>query len=523
MSECERARRLLALRPAECNQGERRLAEAHLQTCASCAAISRAHGEQDRLLERAASGLPVQLRWEPLLEQARRRQRGRRIGVRLRAVLSYAAATVAVIAMVGGLNALFRQFDGSRSAQPISSEGTVTAEGTATLRVQSTGVVTPSPIPTETSTPPSTSTSVPTPTPAPTETATPLPATHTPASPLPTAFGYGIQAEASADLDRVIKAVNDLGFGWLKQDVRWAQVEPARGEFDWVALDAIVQDCDAAGIRLMLSVIQAPAWSREGQAGVGPPVEAQDLADFAGTLAARYRGRVHAYEIWYGQNTKARWEGAPLSAEAYVRLLADAYAAIKDADPDAIVVSGALDPTGVDDGEWATNHLSYLQQMYQAGLREVCDVVGAHPAGYANPPDVYYEGGSLDPDRAYDDHPSFFFRNTMEDTYAVMEQNGDGDKRVWATEFGWATVDGLGVAPSPVYAFAADIDERQQADYIVGAYRWAREWGHAGTMFLWNLNLGPALGVEDAAAKYSIVYEDWSPRPAYAALKEMSK
>ena len=81
----------------------------------------------------------------------------------------------------------------------------------------------------------------------------------------------------------------------------------------------------------------------------------------------------------------------------------------------------------------------------------------------------------------------------------------------------------LGVASSPGYAFAADIDERQQADYIVGAYSWAREWGHAGAMFLWNRNFGPALGAEDPATKYGIVYEDWSPRPAYTALKEMAR
>ena len=58
-----------------------------------------------------------------------------------------------------------------------------------------------------------------------------------------------------------------------------------------------------------------------------------------------------------------------------------------------------------------------MVQMYDAGLGEVCDAVGVHPVGYANPPDVYYRRGDFDPARVFDDHRSFFFRNVMEDTY----------------------------------------------------------------------------------------------------------
>ena len=75
----------------------------------------------------------------------------------------------------------------------------------------------------------------------------------------------------------------------------------------------------------------------------------------------------------------------------------------------------------------------------------------------------------------------------MEDYYGVMAANGDRGKRVWATEFGWPTTDGMGVSASPGYEFANDINEQQQADYLVRAYTWSRNWGHAGVMFLWNL------------------------------------
>jgi hypothetical protein len=317
--------------------------------------------------------------------------------------------------------------------------------------------------------------------------------------------------------------VNDIGFGWIKQQVRWEHVEGSKGDYGFGGLDRLADTANAGGVKVLFSVVAAPGWARGGKSGVGPPDNYQDFYDFMGALASHFRGRVHAYEIWNEQNLKREWEGAPLSASDYVRLLRGAYQAVKAADPNAIVVSGAPTPTGISDGNWAIDDRTYLQQMYNAGLRYYCDAVGAHPSGYANPPDVRYAGGDFDPSRGYDDHPSFFFRNTMEDYYNIMAANGDGGKRIWATEFGWATTDGMGVPASEGYEFADDISEGQQADYIVRAYTWSRSWGHAGVMFLWNLNFWPVTGPKNEMAKYGIVRGDWSPRPAYIALQNMPK
>ncbi len=338
-----------------------------------------------------------------------------------------------------------------------------------------------------------------------------------------TGFGYGVQAHAPNGSTQVMQMITGMGFGWIKQQVRWEYTEGAKGDYGFKSLDTLVTQANANGIKVLFSVVSAPKWTRPGKPGHGPPNNYQDMANFMGAMARHFKGRVHAYEIWNEQNLKREWEGAPLSASDYVRLLKVVYQAIKAADPNAKVISGALTPTGISDGVWAIDDRTYLQQMYNAGLKFYCDGVGAHPSGYANPPDVYYRGGDFDPSRGYDDHPSFFFQNTMVDYYNIMVNNGDGGKRIWATEFGWPTVDGMGVEANAEYAFAKDITEQQQADYLVKAYQWARSWGHAGGMFLWNLNFWPAVGAENEMAKYSIVRGDWSPRPAYTALKNMPK
>jgi hypothetical protein len=335
--------------------------------------------------------------------------------------------------------------------------------------------------------------------------------------------GYGIQAHGEHGLDHVVAAVHDLGLGWVKQQVRWEQIEGTPGVYGWEGLDHIVDAYTSSGLKVLLSVSTAPNWARTDPAGHGPPDDYGRFSAFLLEMATRYKGRVQAYEIWNEPNVRREWEGAPLSAEDYVRLLRGAYRAIKSVDRSAIVVSAGLSPTSVNDGVYAIDDRAYLHAMYDAGAAYACDAIGIHPYGYANPPEIYYEGGNFDSDRGWDDHPSFFFRNTMEDYYAIMVAHGDRYKRVWATEFGWPTVDGMSVPPSPGQEYAADITEQQQAAYTVRAFIWAHEWGHAGVMFLWSLNYWPAAGRYSEMAKYSLVRWNWSPRPAYLAVKEMAK
>ncbi|OQY19355.1 MAG: hypothetical protein B6I34_09670 [Anaerolineaceae bacterium 4572_32.1] len=388
----------------------------------------------------------------------------------------------------------------------------------AVVRVEA---YTPTPTPTPTRTPTGT----------PRPTSTPQPA-NTPAVPAPQvapsvgyAFDYGIQAHAiGQDLGPIFDAIRQLGFRWLKVQVEWKNHEGSKGQYGWADLDRLVETAQLNGIKLLFSVVKAPTWARPGGTDLsveGPPANPQDYADFVGAVAARYRGRVHAYEIWNEQNLHYEWGNEPLDANRYVQLLKLAYQAIKAQDPGAIVVSGAPTPTGLNDGAIAIDDRTYLQQMYNAGLRYYCDAIGVHPSGYANPPDSKFGEGPAGP--SHSNHPSFFFRHTMEDYRAIMVISGDSNKRLWPTEFGWSTTHGLGAPPAQGYEYANYNTEQDQANYIVRAYQMAKAWGWVGPMFLWNLNYGPASGKFDEKAGFGIVYPNWAPRPAFYALANMPK
>ncbi len=384
-------------------------------------------------------------------------------------------------------------------------------------------------VPTPTFTPTATPTNTPTPKP----TATPQPAAAAGAEVVSSRaaagyFGYGIQADLITDgnHDRIFQHITAMGFNWVKQQVEWFRYNPAPGQYDWGPLDRIVASANAYGVNLLFSVVKAPRWARPaGDTDEGPPADPNTYGAFMREMAARYKGRVKAYEIWNEQNLYYEWggRGGKLSAARYMELLKVAYNAIKSVDPAAVVISGALTPTGVNDGDIAIDDRVYLEQMYQHGLARYCDAVGAHPSGYNNPPDADWRTWNDPSAPSFKGHPSFFFRGTMESYRNIMLKYGDGGKRIWPTEFGWATVENLGCGPAAGYGYAADNTEAEQAQFLVRAYQMGRAWGWVGPMFLWNLNFGPVSGAQDEKAAFGIVRPDWSPRPAFAALRDMPK
>jgi hypothetical protein len=393
------------------------------------------------------------------------------------------------------------------------------------------------------------------PTPVSTEIAVLTPATDyvsdpqvTPASPpavLPSdeVFGYGIAADALLLPDYTMGQVEGLGLGWVKQQVRWGDFSPGPGQMDWSGYDAVVEEANRRGLRLMLSVVDAPEWSHTSYVDDtpqgAPPDDFALFSDFLGQLVDRYRGRVHAIEVWNEQNLDREWDTAEgVNPERYVEMLRMAYQSIKSRDPNIIVISGALSPAA---GPWVDpnnpnritvmDDFEYLERSIAAGMLDVCDCVGAHHNGINIPPDVYCDGSYQDPTavfRGYWDppqppHHSWCFRTTLEGYHDRIVAAGS-NRPLCVTEFGWASSEGLNGYP-PGFEFAQDITLQEQADYIVQAYQMMRNWGFVRLAFLWNLdyaNKGPRTP-DDPNAPYSILDYNGVARPAFDAVGAMDK
>ena len=335
-------------------------------------------------------------------------------------------------------------------------------------------------------------------------------------------FGYGFNVYARGDADgadfnsKTIDAVKGAGFNWVRIQIQWQSVEPGKDQYDPLPLDRVVQQYQDSGVKILASVVKAPDWALD-PTGKQLLANYSDWEGFMHFLAVRYKGKIAAYEIWNEENLAAEM-GGTVRIEDYAHLLQGGYSGVKMADPEAVIVFGGLTPTGVNDPSIAVDDQKYLQQFYQyqnGAFTKYFDVLGMHVSATNNPPDTMYPDNP-GPD-GWSDDPSFYFRRA-EQLHQVQVQNGDG-RPVWITEFGWSTKN-----EAKGYEYGADITPQDQADYLVGAFDWAKKnWPWTTAMFVWNLNYSVVSDPADEKYPWAVINSDWSPRPAYTALQNMPK
>jgi hypothetical protein len=420
------------------------------------------------------------------------------------------------------LSALLLSACGGMSTPEMEPTGQAASAPTQAAQLTAAPAATNTAVPTPTE--PSLPTTIPPPSspPSPTATSTPLPPPP-PAGSAGASFAYGIQVDPSADPAEMFGHLKVLGIEWVKFQMSWKETEPQQGVRNWGEWDRLIRAYHDAGFKILLSVVKAPDWARPADTDLsqeGPPADPQTYAMFVGEMSQRYKGGVQAIEVWNEQNLAREGGGAPMPPEDYVALLEAAYQAIKTADSSIVVVSGGPTPAGDVPGA-AVDDINYLKAMYAAGLKSVSDAIGVHPSGYNCPASADWQTVT-DPNAVfrgpYDNrHHSWCFRGTMEGYREVMVANGDADKRLWPTEFGWAVSD----TPHSGYEYAADNTPDEQAVWIVEAFQQAEVWGWVGPMILWNLNYDITRPGSEQAA-FSILTAQ-GPMPAYQALADMPK
>jgi hypothetical protein len=343
--------------------------------------------------------------------------------------------------------------------------------------------------------------------------------------------GYGFNVwgltNDAATRDKVYGSVQDAGFNWVRQQVLWSAMEPQKGNFgnDTTAqLDQFVNGANAKGLKILLSVARSPDWVGTKN---GLPTKVQDFTDFMTFLTQRYKGKVQAYEIWNEQNY-AYETGGTVNVGAYIPVLKAGYQVVKKADPKAVVVFGGLTPTGVNDPSIALNDVEYLRQIYALNggeVKQYYDVLGAHPGSNCNPPDTSWPDNpatnpcGTDPDgsRSFQKNNSFYFKRIL-DLRKVMEDAGEAKTKMWLTEFGWTTAN-----QAKGYEYGKYNSPEQQAQYLVRAFELGKSYPWMGVMFVWNLNFATVTQPSDEKYPWGVLNADWTPRPAYTALKNMPK
>ena len=286
---------------------------------------------------------------------------------------------------------------------------------------------------------------------------------------------YGIQAFLWWHIEtddfigtRDADLVRDMGFTWLKQQMGWRDISPLqRGQYDWTRPDNIVKITQERGLKFLVRLDHQPSWAQaDPSASIpnGPPSDPALFGEFCGAMAQRYSGRIGAYEVWNEPNLTREWGNQTPDPAAYVALLKACYLAIKQADPEAIVISAGMAPTRYDDLSVAMWDNKFYEGMYAAGGAPYFDMLGVHAAGWMNPPEVSPDQTEADPNL----QSRYLTFRYVEDIRQIMVAHGDGDKQIAITEMGW-TSDSV----HNDYKWYA-VTEAQKADYLVRAYQYAR-------------------------------------------------
>lgn len=308
--------------------------------------------------------------------------------------------------------------------------------------------------------------------------------------------GASLLGRSEADLGRELDAIAAIGATYLRIDVYWAQIERRRGELDWATTDRIVDAARSRGLEILGVLDYSPAWARPpGTDDHSPPSNPADYANFARAAVRRYAPRgVHVWEIWNEPNITAFWKPRP-DPSAYAELLAAAYPAIKSADRDATVVSGGLSPApDAADGS-AIPPVRFLEAVYAAGGGGKFDAVGHHPSNYPRMP--------LTPEPG--DYNRNAFGGVTPALHETMQENGDGAKRIWATEMG---------APTPYGGMTPEY----LAEYIREAYSAWGSWPFTGPL-IWYAYRDAGTNPDDIEDHFGVTYADLRPKqPAHRAI-----
>jgi hypothetical protein len=333
---------------------------------------------------------------------------------------------------------------------------------------------TPAPVEQPTDTP---AAALETPTLAEQPTDTPAPAPTNTTAPRPVASGqmaspdYGAQAflwwrEDVADRDLTL--MRNAGFRWVKQWFAWNDIEGAgRGQYDWSIPDRIVQQAEDHGLNLLVRVDREPGWAGP------PPQNNAAFQEFLAGIATRYKGRIDAIQIWNEPNLAREWGNKAPNAAEYAQMLRDSYRTIKSIDPNMIVVTAGMAPTGTC-CDIAKPDDQFYREMYAAmggNSDGYFDMLGVHGAGFAAPPEVSPDETAANEEQFGGER--FFAFRRIEDIRQIMVQNGDADKRVVVLEFGWTT-DSRSETDYYWHGGGAGIDANIQGDYLVRAYQYAK-------------------------------------------------
>jgi hypothetical protein len=182
--------------------------------------------------------------------------------------------------------------------------------------------------------------------------------------------------------DQFLPQLRGLGAGLVRVYFYWSQVEPEPDRWSFDAVDAVLDQLDGSE-EVWVTVCSSSRWATRQATDFLPPSPAKDLEAyrrFVDRLVRHCAGRVR---YWQCDNEPSNvgllWAG---TAAEYVAQLKVMYQAVKDADPDALVVLGGA-PFGLPESPPDSPDRQFFDVLLRDG-RDAFDLFDLHLYGEAS-------------------------------------------------------------------------------------------------------------------------------------------
>ena len=307
-------------------------------------------------------------------------------------------------------------------------------------------------------------------------------------------------------IKRTLEMVREMGAPWIVEYFPWAYYETSPGSVDWSHADLVVDHARRQGLTVIARLGMVPEWARpdpDEQPTTTTYLDEEHYEDFAEHVYAfveHFRGRVDHIIIWNEPNIGLEWGYRPVDPEGYTELLRAVYPRAKAANPDVVVLGGALAPTLAPEGDpEGMSDLVYLERMLAEGAGEVMDGLAAHAYGWRLPPDAPAD-------------PAVVNFSRTELLRELLVEAGYGEMPITITEGGWND--------HPRWTKA--VQPSQRAAFTVRAYqKVAEDWPWTEATVLWAFRYPrPAHTYLDS---FTFVTAEFLPKPIYYAVQRYAR
>lgn len=292
--------------------------------------------------------------------------------------------------------------------------------------------------------------------------------------PIPQGVGVNIHFYQGGEKDW--QMIEQAGIGIVRMDVSWAAVEKSRGEYNFRAIDQLIQNLDQRKIRLLFIINYGNPLYDDGRAPFSE-TDRRAYARFCSALSARYADKEIIWELWNEPNLEHFWTPRP-NVEDYLTWCQTVTPVIRQHDRDACIVAPAV--SGFD--------FAFLEACFAGGLLELVDGVSVHP----------YRNARLGPESAL---PEYELLKTLIESYRPAGKQIP----ILSGEWGYSAV-----ALSPLL----------QGNYL--ARQWLSNLAAGVPVSIWYDWHDDGQDPNETEHHFGTVTWEYAAKPAYTAMKTLT-